>query len=116
LRKPWRTSKQLQNNGVENHCNTPKVEEKVPSKEVYSEDWRLDRNDENRCIAHRKNGDQCLKPAIRGANVCRTHGGAAPQVKRKARERLELAADGMAVNLLGLAVGSSPTGAPSHFW
>jgi hypothetical protein len=75
----------------------------VPSKEVYSDDWWLDRNDVNRCLAHRKNGDQCLKPAIRGANVCRTHGGAAPQVKRKAQERLMLALDRMAANLLGLA-------------
>jgi len=35
--------------------------------------------------------------------VCRVHGGAAPQVLARARERLTLAADAMARNLLGLA-------------
>lgn len=73
------------------------------SKEVYSEDWWLDHNDENRCIAHKKDGSQCSKAAIRGANVCRFHGGAAGHVRRKARERIELAADRMARELLGIA-------------
>jgi hypothetical protein len=78
----------------------------MPSKEVYSDDWWLDRNDQNRCVAIRKNGEQCLKPANRGTTVCRTHGGAAPQVRRKAKERLELAADRMARELLGMATGA----------
>ncbi len=34
---------------------------------------------------------QCQKHAILGANVCRFHGGAAPQVQRAARRRLGLA-------------------------
>jgi hypothetical protein len=71
----------------------------VGSKEVYSEDWWAQHRDENRCVAHRKNGDQCLKAAIRGGNVCRFHGVAAGHVRRKARERLELAADRMAREL-----------------
>jgi len=75
----------------------------MPNEEVYSDDWWLDRNDQNRCIATRKNGKRCLKPANRGMTVCRTHGGGAPQVKRKAKERLELAADRMAKELLGIA-------------
>lgn len=78
----------------------------MPSTEVYSDDWWLDRNDQNRCVAVRKNGERCLKPANRGTTVCRTHGGGAPQVKRKAKERLELAADRMARELLGMATSA----------
>lgn len=73
------------------------------STEVYSEDWWDDHDNENRCVAHKKDGSQCAKAAIRGTTVCRFHGGAAGQVKRKARERLELAADRMAKELLGIA-------------
>jgi hypothetical protein len=46
-----------------------------------------------RCRAHRSDGQPCGCYAVTGARVCRVHGGAAGQVKRKARERLtEIAA------------------------
>lgn len=42
-----------------------------------------------RCHAHSKRtGEQCSKYAIPGARVCYYHGGAAPQVKAKAMERI----------------------------
>lgn len=42
-----------------------------------------------RCTAHsRTSGKQCGQPPIPGGTVCRFHGGAAPQVKLKAAERL----------------------------
>ncbi len=44
------------------------------------------------CVATSRNsGVRCKKLAIRGATVCRNHGGATPQVKRKAQERVTLA-------------------------
>src|ERR1700759_5433953 len=59
-----------------------------------------------RCSAHKHNGEPCLRYAARGASVCRVHGGGAPQVVAKARERLALAADRMARELLGIATGA----------
>lgn len=56
-----------------------------------------------RCQAYRHDGNPCRRYAIRGGFVCRVHGGSAPQVVAKARERLALAADHNVRNLLGLA-------------
>jgi hypothetical protein len=39
-----------------------------------------------------------------GSNVCRSHGGAAPQVKAKAQRRLQQAADALVQRLLGMAL------------
>jgi len=45
-----------------------------------------------KCTAKAKrSGFQCKKDAILGGTVCQKHGGGAPQVKRKANERLALA-------------------------
>ncbi|MBO0811250.1 MAG: hypothetical protein J2P23_04300 [Microlunatus sp.] len=41
-----------------------------------------------RCRAHNRQGEQCSAPAVNGATVCRYHGGATPQVQRKARLRI----------------------------
>jgi len=43
--------------------------------------------DADRCTATASStGERCKQPAIPGGNVCRFHGGAAPQVEQKARE------------------------------
>ncbi|WP_104151131.1 HGGxSTG domain-containing protein [Mycobacterium intracellulare] len=67
-------------------------------------DWPHGPTPGRRCVAHKKNGEQCKNAAIKGATVCRYHGGAAPHVKRAARARLENAADLMAKQLLGIAL------------
>ena len=50
--------------------------------------------DDKRCTAKSTRSHvRCQKYAIAGANVCYTHGGSAPQVRRKAAERLALMMD-----------------------
>lgn len=46
------------------------------------------RPDKKRCGRNTRTGSPCKKWAIRGAEVCDTHGGAAPQVKAKAQQRV----------------------------
>jgi hypothetical protein len=41
-----------------------------------------------RCSARRTSGLPCKSWSIRGADVCRVHGGSAPQVREQARYRL----------------------------
>jgi hypothetical protein len=53
-----------------------------------------------RCNATRPNGARCRREAERGAVVCDQHGGAAPQVRRRAAERLIMTADRAAENLV----------------
>ena len=55
-----------------------------------------------RCIAHNRFGEPCGKYPIEGSVVCASHGGRAPQVQRKAAERIALAADPAAAKLLSL--------------
>jgi hypothetical protein len=76
----------------------------------WSEEWWENRGPgvkERRCTAHRRTGEQCRNPAILGATVCRYHGGAAKQVVRAARIRLQNAAEKMARELLGMATDPS---------
>lgn len=54
----------------------------------------LDRMDSKTvCTARRRNGEQCLNYAIKGATVCRMHGGSAPQVRAAAQTRILMASD-----------------------
>jgi hypothetical protein len=53
-----------------------------------------------RCNATRPNGSRCKREAEDGAVVCDQHGGAAPQVRRRAAERLIITADRAAENLV----------------
>ena len=46
-----------------------------------------------RCTAKNGRGEACKAQAIRGGNVCFTHGGAAPQVKAAAEARLRALVD-----------------------
>lgn len=52
------------------------------------------------CTRIKNNGEPCKNRAIIGATVCRFHGGAAPQVKKKAAERIAEAAHDAAALLV----------------
>jgi hypothetical protein len=53
-----------------------------------------------RCIANRTDGEPCRAHAIRGGSTCLAHGGSAPQVRKKAQERIVFAADKAAKQLI----------------
>lgn len=54
----------------------------------------------SKCRAHRTNGEPCGNYPMRGGTVCRKHGGGAPQVRKKAAERIAEAADDAAALLV----------------
>lgn len=67
---------------------------------------QLESNQARRCTAHSsRTGEQCRKWAVLGTEpgVCATHGASAPQVKRKARERVEMASNRLMGKLIEFA-------------
>lgn len=74
---------------------------------MYSEEWWetvAPGTGHRRCRGHStRTGLRCKQQAMMGTAVCRFHGGSAPHVQRAAKVRLDMAADRMAANLLGLA-------------
>jgi hypothetical protein len=66
-------------------------------------------SERERCTARSKrSGERCGRWPSKGSTVCSTHGGAAPQVKRKARERVEQEAAEKAVRSFGGPVDVDP--------
>lgn len=65
---------------------------------------------DHRCTARSKRtGERCKLPSMLGGNVCRAHGGAAPQTRAKAQRRLAQAADVLVQRLLNFALdGDTP--------
>jgi hypothetical protein len=61
------------------------------------------------CVAHSQGGAQCRRLSIPGTTVCRYHGGDAPQVLRKAKQRQ---AELMAVEIIRNYGGIPPVTDP----
>lgn len=62
-----------------------------------------------RCTARStRSGQQCRKPAVRGATVCQTHGGGAPQVKEAAAGRVATEQARQAAVVYGVPVDIDP--------
>jgi hypothetical protein len=70
------------------------------SRSHSEERWALLPETIVRCNGTRPNGGRCKREAEDGAVVCDQHGGAAPQVRRRAAERLIMTADRAAENLV----------------
>lgn len=61
-----------------------------------------------KCTAHRSNGEPCNNWAIKGAEVCRNHGGSAPRVKAAAARRTAEAKAAKAAALFAAPVDVDP--------
>lgn len=68
------------------------------------------KNGAPRCWARAKGtGEQCSQPAASGQNVCRYHGGAAPQAIAKAQKRVAERKAATLVATYGLKIETTPT-------
>lgn len=65
-----------------------------------SQVWKDGRTPKVTCSARTISGNPCKRPPIKGSNVCRTHGGAAPHVRAKAAVRIMMSADAAAAKLI----------------
>lgn len=61
-----------------------------------------------RCTAHRQDGSPCKAMAVKGATVCRVHGGNARQVRAKAAERVAEAELRVKLDKLGISIETDP--------
>ncbi len=64
------------------------------------------------CTATNRQGNPCTQPAIKGGNVCRYHGGAAPQTLAAARLRLAALVD-PAIGVLAYAIKQKSQNLPA---
>jgi len=79
---------------------------------AISREWRVRwvPQDDRRCVARgigktsAWQGNRCTQMKIKGANVCRFHGGALPNVKKAAQARLAMAALPAAEELINIAL------------
>lgn len=62
--------------------------------------WKDGRKPAVTCSARTTAGFPCKRPPIKGSNVCRAHGGAAPQVRAAAQVRILMSADAAAAKLI----------------
>jgi len=67
---------------------------------------RRDSQGRRLCTASRADGQPCNGAARHGATVCNVHGGKAPQVIRKAHERISEAIDPVLASLITMALDS----------
>lgn len=64
-----------------------------------------------KCTAHRSNGEPCNNWAIKGAEVCRNHGGSAPRVREAAARRVAEAKAAEKMRLFAAPVDIDPANA-----